>query len=465
MLNGILTPSEQIIFWALASATMTVVMIVKLGRNRGGSCGLPLAYILNLMAMHVGALVYLVRGYSHSTSPYLASQQFTESTVLLGLEATGIGMMAFMLGCFNASPLIPSLRLQTNQVFPIKTTIYTLLGISFATLFIPLVITVPVALSAIMSAFRSGALTACAIGFSVYIFNRRYIWASRYLILSSILPIFYLLAWGFASYGLIFSLTFFAFCISCFNVGYKKILASLPVTALVLYVASSVYVLYMLNRHDLREVLWSAAGVSERVSIVGSIGQKLKPFDPWDDSHLHMINMRLNHNIFIGKVIENVESKNVELQHGTTLAMAVVAWIPRFVWHDKPATGGNELLAEYTGLKFSRTTTMATGQIFELFINFGRIGIFIGMFIFGIVVRYFDVRCRQSLLEKNYGKFIKYHLVGMALILPSGLIFFMVTAVAASWVGGDAIERFIVARSKSLMDELRVKRARTASSL
>jgi hypothetical protein len=144
--------------------------------------------------------------------------------------------------------------------------------------------------------------------------------------------------------------------------------------------------------------------------------------------------------------------------------MAVVAWIPRFVWHDKPATGGNELLAQYTGLRFSRTTTMATGQIFELFINFGRLGVFIGMFVFGIVVRYFDLRCRQMLLEKNYGKFIKFHLAGMALILPSGLIFFMVTAVVASWVGGEAIERFMLARAGSQFEKMPAKTARPAWS-
>ncbi len=102
---------------------------------------------------------------------------------------------------------------------------------------------------------------------------------------------------------------------------------------------------------------------------------------------------------------------------------------------------------------------MATGQIFELYLNFGSFGVFIGMIVFGYVVRQFDMRCRVLLMDGSYAQFIKYHLAGMALILPSGLIFFMVTAVAAAWIAGIALERFIVNKSARPMGAIQVRAA------
>ncbi len=435
------------------------LLLLRLNQSAHGSSGLPLAYAFNLIAMHIGFLVYLDSTYQHRLDAYLNAYNFTSDTVMRGVEATSIGLVGFTFGALIAT----SRRLPVGKQFrggsSPRIAIFTLIAVAAVAVLLPMVVRPPVALSAIFSAFRNSALTACAIGFAVYVFSRHYVQATRYLLLSLVLPIFYLLAWGFASYGLIFALTFLAFCLSCFRFNAGRIVMMMPVALIVIYLFATFFVGYMQNRKELRQVLWSDANLQERVAATAKVFRKLEFFDPSDISHLHTVNTRLNQNIFIGKAIENLENGRIEYANGKTLITAVFAWIPRFLWPGKPSTGGNELITSYTGLRFGKSTTMATGQIFELYINFGHFGVFLGMVLFGYVVRQFDLRCRVLLMDGSYAQFIRYHLAGTALILPSGLIFFMVTAVAAAWVAGIGLEKFIVRKSNMPVGNLRLRAA------
>ncbi len=287
------TSPYYILFHASLWFGCTALLLYRLNRSVQGSSGLPLAYAFNLIAMHIGFLVYLDSSYEHSLDPYLKAYRFTSETVLRGVEATSLGLLGFTIGTFLAysrqTPLGKDMRGRSSP----RIAIFTLLFVALMAILIPMIVRPPAALSAIFSAFRNSALTACAIGFAVYVFSRHYVQATRYLLLSLVVPVFYLLAWGFASYGLIFALTFLAFCMSCFKFNVGRMLMLIPVTAITLYILATLFVGYMQHRKELRQVLWSDANLNQRVTAIYEVVQKLEFFDPSNIRHLHTVNTRL----------------------------------------------------------------------------------------------------------------------------------------------------------------------------
>ncbi len=221
------TSPYYILFHASLWFGCTALLLYRLNRSVQGSSGLPLAYAFNLIAMHIGFLVYLDSSYEHSLDPYLKAYRFTSETVLRGVEATSLGAWIYdrHFSCVLASN---ATRQGYEGAVITRIAIFTLLFVALMAILIPMIVRPPAALSAIFSAFRNSALTACAIGFAVYVFSRHYVQATRYLLLSLVVPVFYLLAWGFASYGLIFALTFLAFCMSCFKFNVGRMLMLIP---------------------------------------------------------------------------------------------------------------------------------------------------------------------------------------------------------------------------------------------
>jgi hypothetical protein len=155
---------------------------------------------------------------------------------------------------------------------------------------------------------------------------------------------------------------------------------------------------------------------------------------PWNFNSLDLINIRLNLNIFIGRMIEH-HNANPELQqYGATLIQLPFALVPRFLWPGKPARGGNDFMEEHTGLLFSDTTAMGTGMVLEFFVNFGYLGVFAGFIVLGWIISRIDRISAHHLLNGRYWEFSRLYLVGIIAIDPLLRPFFVVAGALIAWL-------------------------------
>ncbi len=82
------------------------------------------------------------------------------------------------------------------------------------------------------------------------------------------------------------------------------------------------------------------------------------------------------------------DGNTFSVEPGSTLIWAASNFIPGAVWQNKPKVGNFAAESSYAmGLTSERTTSIATTQIGEMFLNFGVIGVAVGMFFVGAVYR------------------------------------------------------------------------------
>jgi hypothetical protein len=157
---------------------------------------------------------------------------------------------------------------------------------------------------------------------------------------------------------------------------------------------------------------------------------------------LSLLDARLDQNIFVGLAIEKLRNMPDTYENGETIALAIFAWVPRFIWPGKPERGGSTLIDKHTGKDTAFGTTFGAGPIFEFYVNFAYWGVFLGLMIIGALVRYFDIRAERALRTGTLTHCVQYHLAGLALLDPLADVFFLVTAVASAFVVGLALSKF-----------------------
>jgi len=70
--------------------------------------------------------------------------------------------------------------------------------------------------------------------------------------------------------------------------------------------------------------------------------------------------------------------------NGETVSKAILAaFVPRFLWPQKPEAGGRENIARFTNIELVGKTSMNIGQLGEAYVNFGAWGGAILMFLYG----------------------------------------------------------------------------------
>jgi hypothetical protein len=147
---------------------------------------------------------------------------------------------------------------------------------------------------------------------------------------------------------------------------------------------------------------------------------------------LERIDERLNQNFLVGRAAENLASGSVAFARGYTLWQAALAVIPRAIWLDKPVRAGSpQLVSHYTGIHFAEGTSVGIGQVMELYINFGMIGIVIGFVCIGTLVRWVDAYAAEKLFIGDWGRFVAWFLPSIS-ILQAGGSFVEVTGSAAA---------------------------------
>jgi hypothetical protein len=171
----------------------------------------------------------------------------------------------------------------------------------------------------------------------------------------------------------------------------------------------------------------------------------IKPVSFHDPELLSAIEGRLNQNYLVGAAVEHTGVTAVYADGGT-LWLAVLALVPRALWPEKPVTAGSMgLVAEYTGLRFARGTSVGLGTILELYINFRRTGVLLGCLLLGIVAGVVDRRARLRLDAGDTTGFAQWFLPALPVLNVGGSFVEMTAASAAAWFLIWGINRSVLA--------------------
>jgi hypothetical protein len=202
--------------------------------------------------------------------------------------------------------------------------------------------------------------------------------------------------------------------------------------AAVAYLGLSIYVTYMRDRADIREVVWSGSSLSDRMSRVMATLSDTEWFDPRNVDHLRRIDERLNQNFLIGASVKNIEDGGADFARGATVIDAALGVVPRALWPNKPVSAGSgDLVSIHTGIRFDRNTSVGIGQVMESYINFGTVGVVIGFLLMGALMAVTDRSAFLALRAGNIEAFTVWYLPGLS-VLQLGGSFVEVTSTAAA---------------------------------
>ncbi len=417
-------------------------------RSPAGSVGLPIAFLYSMSFLYCGFAAYAVPGYSHlrpDGSLYLQSYGFTEDTVLLGVQACLLGVASFAVGCWLGEPGRSSIPVRDRGRRDDKgrrSKILLALGLFGLTGFLLNGVSLPVPMAqALLQVARNTAIVVVCLGALYACSNGEgYL---RWMAAAALIPSAYLVVWGVTSYGFIASTIIAGFWLCQLKpTRWNGLRLGLGISA-ASYLLLSLFVTWMSFRQQLRSVLWSQAGFGERLEALGTAISNTELLSPSNFASLDWLNGRLNQYIFVGKMIVWHDMMPDLRLYGKTLYLALIVWLPRFIWSDKPEMGGSSFVSLNTGMRLSQTSTFGAGPVFEFYVNFGYVGVVAGFIGLGLLLRKIDLLSAYSLRTGDTLKFVCWFVVGIAFIAPLTDFFFMFNGAVMSWLVISAFGLFI----------------------
>ncbi len=156
-----------------------------------------------------------------------------------------------------------------------------------------------------------------------------------------------------------------------------------------IFIAVPILLLIQSVKDEYRSVTWSnkrEAGLS----LFTELAQKRSEKDadnPFAETR-GVVNTvgRLNQGWHLGMVLKRVPLKE-PFSNGAEMKEDVIAsFLPRLFFEDKKNIHTREKFYKYTGHKLSKKTAMTIGILGDFYVNFGRVGSFVMLFIFGALV-------------------------------------------------------------------------------
>ncbi len=462
-------PMIRIALSALLWAWLIVVLYKSLLLSRQGTVGLPLAFVLSTTLLHVGALVHLIPTYDHTLNPYLASWSYTQETVAAGFEASVLGILGFTVGVVLANrwlrfrpsdmlPPSPAFLLWTSKLLIAAGVGGTLLSV-FAGGFIG---SLP-GLTAILGGFKNLLLLGvCGLILHFSLMRQR-----RNLLLAVIGGAVAVVGVQMFTEGILgdsvaAAITIISFALILFRRKTSGMMKGLIVLMAASYLMLVAAVGWLDIRGEVRASVWGQAGMSERVGTFVNAVSNIKIFDAGYQTHLEYLDTRMNHNVIIGKAVEQLTASPSLSANGETILLAVLGWVPRAIWRDKPTRGGSDTASLYTGQRLSDSSSFGTGPIFEFFINFRNPGVLIGMLVYGFILRWLDIRSVSMIKDGNLLNASYFFVAGAAMITPMNTLFFIVNGAVTSAIAAGIV---VFAARRRLRRQERIALAATRQVL
>jgi hypothetical protein len=412
--------------WALVWLSGAIVLLARHWRP-GAGVGLLLAYVLSFAALHfLPSLVYLLPWYGGPAGELTTA----------GLRESAIAMVGLTLGAELAlrlrrdRRLVPAARPAPRPVDPAMANSYLVVGLLLYIVVAPYASWIPT----IGTLVSMGATLAVA-GLGLKYWNARTAgdrrWAAIWLLAAGLFPIMTVLGQGFLGFGFAASLCVVVFAVSWSRLRWLQVCAGF----LVGYLGLSVYVTYMRDRTEIRDVVWSAGTLERRVERLLHTASRPEWFNLFHVEHLQRVDQRLNQNFLVGSAVDYLDNRFAQFANGETFAAAIVAPIPRALWPEKPVVaGGAELVSRYTGYRFHGTTSVGIGQVMEWYVNFGRWGVMLGFIAIGVVIVAVDRVAASALMAGDARRFLMWYVPGLALIQVGGSFSELTGTAAASFL-------------------------------
>ncbi|MGI9534877.1 MAG: hypothetical protein ACR2NW_07990 [Thermodesulfobacteriota bacterium] len=391
--------------------------------------GLTLIYVSAFsLTYFLGAVIYAF--------PWYHTGKFLDTTIRGFIEVT-IALIAFGVGNILVAPLIlklihPRQNVQNNKLIYSQYYLpkfYFFIGLIFFIVLFPLLGRLPT-ISAIISVGQYFIVVGiCLRCYQAFVIEKNYSAFRNWIILSFLFPFITIINQGFLGYGTIMALIVLIFVGRFYRPRWRVFLAGI----IVFYFALTFYQGYIRDREEIRETVWGGQSLVIRMEQLYSTISTTKLFNPYNNEQLERIDLRLNQNYLLGYAVENLELSK-DYANGETLKDSLIALVPRIVWPQKPVVAGSgDLVENYTGLKFEKSTSIGIGQVMEFYINFGRLGVIIGFIIIGLIISILDFISGIYLNRGDWRSFTFYFIPGIALLNIGGS-FVEITAAAASGI-------------------------------
>ena len=430
--------------WVALWVILTALLVhLRLRRQAMGS-GLVVAYLLNLWAIHgFSALLYTLPKWRTADTAGMVALGFQQATLGLVAAATGSALAAPWLMRLSGFPPPPRGVLVPHRGL-IRS--YVAIGLLCYLILLPRAQVIPTATAIVAAGWR---LLVIGLGLAVWLAwqtQRRGLFALGLLVGLLGLPFMTIVSAGFLSFGSSAALALFVFTANLVRPRWKILLAS----ALVGFLGLSFYVTYMRDRAQIRETVWGRQSTIERLRQLQSTLMTFEWFDASNEEHFWRVDDRLNQNLLVGAAVQYLDVGLAELARGETVWQSALALVPRALWPGKPMVAGSgNLVSDYTGILFAEDTSVGIGQVMELYINFGWVGVFVGFLIFGTVVAMMDSAAGQRLRAGDWQGFTYWYLPGLSLLDAGGSLMETTSSTAAGIVTVYLVNRYLLRRFRS----------------
>jgi hypothetical protein len=382
-----------------------------------------MSYFLGLSLIHVpGAMIY-----ADPQAPGPSRDQ-----TLLGFTLTVVGMAAFAVGAILArwssnsvtvTPEPGTVSKLSSQVWPL-----IIAGVFSYFYLMPRAANIPSG-TALVSSLGS----LLVIGFWLRFYTAQLthgFWRTLTTLgLLPALPLSTLATAGFIGYGISWVLSGVAFL---FSVTRRRILfyALAPFAVLA---GLSFFVVYIAVRAAIRTAITYQDGFSSVFSQIGQLFSNYQVLDLNSPVLFLAVDARLNQNYLDGYAAQRYLSGAIDLAYGSTIQLW--ALIPRAIWPGKPPVGGgNDVVANFTGLAFDASTSVGIGQVMEFYMNFAMPGLIIGFFVLGYVLMSLDIGIMRALAKGDMRKVLLCAMPGLTLLQPGGNLTEVIVATAGAIV-------------------------------
>jgi hypothetical protein len=424
---------EQLLMWIAIWLSIGVALV--LGRWRtGAGVGLVSAFALQMLILHwLAAAIYVLPWYWN----------LDVAVVFAGLKESTYAMGGFTLGVLGITHLgkryVQAPTLVRDPIADHKMVqLYLIVGTASYFVLAPFFATTPT-ISAIFNTASGCAIVGIALACwnSAHHKHRAQLW--WWVSIAALLPFVTIAVQGFIAYGLAAAVAIFAFVGSFHRPTWKTVVVSL----LGAYVGMSLYVTYMRDRHDIREVVWGGESASARLNRLEDTFLDMELFDVHNVDHLQRVDLRLNQNYLVGMGVMNLQVHPDQFAKGETLLEALAAPIPRMLWPNKPsAAGSGDLVTRFTGIPFAEGTSVGIGQVMELYVNFATPGVFVGFLLLGGLLCYVDARAARYRDLGDWHHFTLWFLPGLSMLQLGGSFVEVTSSTGAAIVVAMMLNRF-----------------------
>ena len=398
---------------SISVCVTALAALIWIMRRDPVSLGLPVAYLISLLLIHVPGAYAQALG-----DGILADAEVTEK----GIFFTAIGAVCF-LGGVMLSRLSPNggIPFATDRSSPLTQSgnsfaQFCLIGGWIFTYGLSPLGQIP-SLGAAVDKGGGIWMLGVIVGLRAAVRHRSLLRAGVWLGALLVYPVLMLLLGGFLSYGAGTSIIVGSALIISAR-SYTRVAIGLALTT---YLGLTMFVNYFESRDAIRDQVWGGRPLEQRVDTVLGVASNFHWFDSSDPLDLRALDERLNQNFFVGLAAERIESGQVDHLYGRSIWEALQAFVPRAIWPEKPVLAGSpRIVAEMTGLVLSETSSFGVGNVMEFQINFGIGGVVGGFLLLGWMIGMLDRKAALAERRGELDRVVLFFLPAVALIQPGG---------------------------------------------